>query len=499
MDALLQVNNVTKRFPGVVALDDVSLTLEPGKVHALVGENGAGKSTLVRILTGVHSPDAGQLVWKGKAFSRFTPEQVRELGIGVIYQESSLVPTLSVGENVFLGHLPGRAPGFVDWGHIQKGARELLTQLGTEVSPRARVNQLNTIDQRMVEVARSLSTRSDLLIMDEPTAALGAHEISILFNTIRKLRDRGVAVLYISHFLEEVFRVSDCITVLRDGRLVNTVSTADVTAEDIVYMMAGRRLDAASGGKSNVRDEVVLRVENLTRHNAFYSVSFELRAGEVLGLSGPVNSGRQALARALFGIQPADSGQVRVRERVLGRATPQQAMRLGLGLIPRERHKEGLIVDASLTRNIALPSLDRLARAGIMQAAREKQLAREYIERLGIKAKSAQQLVRYLSGGNQQKVVLSKWLAIAPHILILDEPTQGVDVASKEEIYHLITELAGQGIGILFISSEPGELARLCQRVLVMRRGQLVAELGGANLTSERIVQYVTGAGAAQA
>jgi ABC-type sugar transport system ATPase subunit len=294
-----------------------------------------------------------------------------------------------------------------------------------------------------------------------------------------------------------VFEVSDRITILRDGRVVNTLKTSETTASDVVYLMAGRRLDTEAQAKPEMSDRVLLHVDGLTRQSAFYDVSFELHAGEILGLTGPVNSGRMALAHALFGIQRAHSGQIRVDDRVLTRHQPRTAMRSGLGLIPRHRHKEGLIVNASIARNIGLPSLDRLARFGLVSGQREQELAQTYMERLAIKAKSAGQLVRFLSGGNQQKVVLSKWLALSPRVLILDEPTQGVDVAAKEEIYRLMLELAGQGIGILFISSEPGELARMCQRVMVMRRGRIVNTLRGADLESKRIIEHVTGAGKA--
>ncbi|MCC7161145.1 MAG: sugar ABC transporter ATP-binding protein [Anaerolineae bacterium] len=494
MSALLEVRNLTKRFPGVAALDNVSLALAPGEVHALVGENGAGKSTLVKILTGVHDADAGEILWKGGAVPALTPALGRALGISAIYQETSLIPNLSVAENIFLGRLPETAPTIVDWGALQRSAQEILSQLGTRVSPRERVSALNMIEQRMVEVARSLSSRSDLIIMDEPTAALGANEISVLFDTIRQLKARGVAILYISHFLEEVFQVADRVTVLRDGRRVNTVSTAETSAGEIVYMMAGRHLDLQTQITSTPQERVLLRADRLSRQNAFYDVSFTLHAGEILGLTGPMSSGRMALAHALFGIQPVTGGEIFVGGQGMSRMQPRKAMRSGMGLIPRHRHKEGLVVDASITRNISLPSLDRLSRAGVVQRKQELTLAQTFIERLGIKAKSAGQPVRELSGGNQQKVVLSKWMAISPQVLILDEPTQGVDVASKEEIYQLMVELAGQGVGILFISSEPGELARFCHRVMIMRRGRIVKTLEQDELNPARIVEQVTGA-----
>lgn len=493
--SVLEVRGLLKRFPGVVALDNVSLTIRQGEIHALMGENGAGKSTLAKILTGVYLPEAGEILWKGNPLAGLSPAQIRELGISAIYQESSLVPWLSVGENIYLGRLPARFSGLVDWRRLHDSCRQLLAQLDVGVAPNARVHRLSAINQRMVEVARSLSIQADLIIMDEPTAALSAHEIDILFDNIRSLRERGVAVLYISHFLEEVFEIADRISVLRDGRLVETVDIAETTPSDIVYMMVGRRLGTQMQSKVAPAPDVLLRIEGLTRQGAFYDVSFDLHAGEVLGLTGPVSSGKTALARALFGIDRGHSGRMRLRDQIVNYRLPADAIGHGLGLLPQNRRKEGLLLDASVVRNIALPSLNRLSKFGLVDKDQEKRLAQTYVERLAIKTSSLTQRVRYLSGGNQQKVVISKWLALSPQVLILDEPAQGIDVGAKEEIYSLVLELAGRGIGILYISSEPAELARLCHRVLIMRRGRIVSRLTHQDITRERIVEEVTGAG----
>jgi ABC-type sugar transport system ATPase subunit len=494
VSALLEVRGLVKRFPGVLALDGVSLSLQHGEVHALMGENGAGKSTLVKVLTGVYVPDAGEILWLDSTFRSLSPAQVGKLGISVIYQESSLIPRLSIAENVYLGRLPTRSRTLVDWRQLEDSCRQLLEQVDLDVAPMTPVHRLSSVDQRMVEVARSLSIHADLIIMDEPTAALSAHEIDVLFGRIRRLRERGVAVLYISHFLEEVFEISDRITVLRDGHLVATVQTAETTPAEVVFMMAGRRLSTEALPKAPPKPEILLRVDALTREGAFQDVSFELHAGEILGLAGPVGSGRTTLVRALFGIERPDAGRIWLGDRGVTRMRPADALQNGVGFVPEDRRGEGVLLDASVARNISLPSLNRLSHLGLVSWRDEVQLAQRYAAQLDIKTTSLSQRTRYLSGGNQQKVVISKWLALNPRVLILDEPTQGIDVATKEDIYQLISELSHNGVAILYASSEPTELARLCHRVLTMRRGCIVSTLAGDEIQRERIIEEVTGA-----
>jgi rhamnose transport system ATP-binding protein len=493
MTALVGLHGLSKSYGGVHALADVSFEIERGTVHALVGENGAGKSTLVKLLTGVIQPDAGALEIDGESLRIGDPQAAHRLGLVAMYQEPTVFPDLTVAENVFAGRHP-RGPGrTVDWRRMRAEAARILEDLGVELAPDTPVRGLGVADRQLLEIAKALSSSARLLIMDEPTAALSPNEVENLFATVRKLRDRGVAVVFISHRLEEVDAIADVVTVLRDGRHIATRPAAELTHGEIVRLMVGRSLDALFPKEEAEIGEVVLRVDGLRRRGVFSDVSFELRRGEIVGLAGFVGAGRSEVARAIFGIDHPDGGEIRIEGRRFRPRSPRAALRRGLAYLPEDRLQQGLVQPMSIAVNASMAVLPELTPVGFLQPWRERRLARRFIEQLRIKATSPTQTVRGLSGGNQQKVVLSKWLAAEPRILILDEPTHGVDVGTKADVHRTISHLATQGLTILLISSELPEVLGMSDRVLVMREGRLVAELSRAEATQERIIEAAAG------
>ena len=492
-DFLLKMRGIRKTFPGVVALDQVDFDLARGEVHILLGENGAGKSTLVKILSGAYAKDGGQIFFEGRLVEIKSPRHAQKLGISIIYQEFNLVPHLSVGANVFLGNEPQIYPGVIDQKKIFREAARLLNELGICLDPHTAVRDLSVAQQQMVEVAKALSLQAKILIMDEPTSALTETEIQELFATIRRLKAKGVAVIYISHRLNELFAIGDRVTVLRDGKYIATHSIAEVSAAQLIRLMADREVPEYFPKQKAKLGEELLRVEALNRGKQLRDISFSLRRGEVLGIAGLLGAGRTELARVIFGVDTIDSGRVFVKGQQVRIQSPADAIRLGIGFLTEDRKTQGLVMVLSLRENISLTSVEQLSRLGVMNVAAEKKLARRFIADLRIKATGLRQRVISLSGGNQQKVVLSKWLACESDILIFDEPTRGIDVGAKVEIYQLINRLTAQGRGIIMISSELPEILGMSDRILVMHQGRINGEFTSEEATQEKILSAALG------
>jgi rhamnose transport system ATP-binding protein len=491
---VLELRGVTKRFAGVQALQDVDLDLAAGEVHALVGENGAGKSMLVKILAGVHQPDGGTIRLRGEELSLNGPAAARDLGIAVMHQQPNLFPDLDVAENVFVGRLPRTWLGRVDWGQAHSATARLFARLGVPLKVAAPVRGLSVADQQVVEIAKALSIEASVLVMDEPTAALSSREVERLFATVRQLREHGVAVLFVNHRLEEVFALCDRVTVLRDGRHVITAPIGELTPAETIRHMVGRRLDSLFPKEPAEIGEVALRVSGLTRAGVFRDVSFEVRRGEIVALAGLVGAGRTEVARALFGLDRAEAGEVLIDGRRVEIGSPHEAMDRGLAYVPEDRHDQGLILDFSIAANVSLPVLGLISRLlGVIDRGRERALASEYSQKLQVRATGVDQLAAGLSGGNQQKVVIAKWLATKPTVLILDEPTRGIDIGAKAEVHRIISRLAAEGMAILLISSELPEVVAMADRVVVLQEGQVAASLSRAEATQERIMMAATG------
>jgi ribose transport system ATP-binding protein len=488
---ILQMRAIDKRFPGVHALADVSMDVVAGEVHALVGENGAGKSTLMKILAGVYQPDGGEIVYKGQPYEPRTPREAITAGIVTIYQELNLVSELSITENMFLGTELARGP-FLDRGAMHRRARELLARLHLDIDPRTVVSRLGVGQQQMVEVAKALLHEADVIIMDEPTASLSPREVDDLFQIVRELKGHGVATIFISHHLDEAFEIADRVTILRDGQLVATLPTRDLTRAELIALMVGRELAEHAPKKPVPAGAEILRVEGLTRLGVFEDVSFSARAGEVVGLAGLVGAGRTEVVRAIFGADPIDAGAIFIDGQEVRIRSPRDAIDRGIALLTEDRKGQGLILLFDVRENISLPVLDRLTRGPLTNEGRERDLAAGFIDRLAIKASSQQQLALNLSGGTQQKVVLSKWLAAQARVIIFDEPTRGIDVGAKAEIYAIINELAAQGNTIVMVSSELPEILAMSDRVLVMQGGRIRGELSRAEATQERIMALAT-------
>jgi ribose transport system ATP-binding protein len=490
---VLALHRIRKTYPGVVALDGVDLDLLAGEVHVLLGENGAGKSTLMKIISGAVSRDAGEIRVNGMPADVSTPRHAQALGIGIIYQEFNLIPHLTAGENIFLGREPALAPGVIDQRKLMREAQRQLDDLGVAIDARAIVSRLSVAEQQMIEVAKALSLDARVLIMDEPTSALTSQEITELFAAIRRLKARGVAIVYISHRMEELFAIGDRVTVLRDGRQVGTRRVGETSMTELVRMMVGRDLQEQYPKQRAAIGEEVLRVERLRRDGVLHDISFALRRGEVVGLAGLMGSGRTELARALFGADALDGGRVFVRGEERKISSPRVAIDLGLGFLTEDRKQQGLVLVLSVQENICLPCVGRWSRAGVVQSSREAAAAEQRISELRIKTPSPRQRVLNLSGGNQQKVVLAKWLCTEADILIFDEPTRGIDVGSKVEIYQLMNQLATRGAAILMISSELPEILGMSDRILVMHAGRITGEFTAAEATQEKLLAAALG------
>ncbi|WP_299742971.1 sugar ABC transporter ATP-binding protein [Devosia sp.] len=481
----VEMTNISKRFGGVHALRDVSVTVRSGEIHALLGENGAGKSTILKILRGVQAPDGGSIAIGDEAFERLTPQLARQKGIGMIFQEMSLVPTLTVAQNVFLASEPLTGAGLIDDNAMQRRSAGIFASMGVSINPAAIVSDLSTGQQQLTEIAKALSQNAAVLVLDEPTSALTAGEVDILFDLLRRLRAEGKAIVYVSHRMDEIFRIADHATVLRDGRLIDSRPITDYTLTTLIADIMGKETRDLSEftTASTAQDEVILRVENLSsklRHGG--NVSFSLRRGEVLGIAGLLGAGRSRLARMLFGLEPIAGGTITLRGHTTAIGSPQQATELGLALVPEDRRRQGLVLAHSIQRNIELPILKRLGSTPFVDQPKSRAATDELIKRLAIKVASREAPANSLSGGNQQKIVIGKWLATDPDILILDEPTAGIDIGSKGEVLRLVRELAAQGKSIIFISSELVELMAVSDRIAVMSGGRLVETIDKSDL-----------------
>ncbi len=487
------MRHIRKIFPGVVALDNVDLELHRGEVHVLLGENGAGKSTLVKILSGAYQKTSGQIIIDGSEIGIRSPRHAQQLGIGIIYQELNLIPQLTAADNISLGRESTFKSGFLNQQKMDQNADILLRELGIEVDIHCPVRELGVAQQQMVEVAKALSWKARILIMDEPTAALTREEIKVLFKTIRRLKKKGCAVIYISHRLEELFEIGDRVTVLRDGRYVGCHQIADVDQPQLIRLMVDRDLHDQLPKVKAERGPEVLRVEGLCRRDVLFDINFALYRGEVLGIAGLMGSGRTELARALFGIDPIDSGQLFIsgEQTIIG--SPREAIKQGMGFLTEDRKSEGLVMGLSVQENLCLASVERLSRLGLVDSKLERRAAAGYVQDLRIRTTGLQQPVMFLSGGNQQKVVLSKWLCCRADILIFDEPTRGIDVGSKVEIYQLLNRLTAEGVAVLMISSELPEIIGMSDRILVMNHGRIAGEFTAAEATQERIMEYALG------
>ncbi|MEO6001600.1 MAG: sugar ABC transporter ATP-binding protein [Opitutus sp.] len=490
---VLSLRGIRKAFPGVIALDGVDLDLAAGEVHILLGENGAGKSTLMKVISGAVRGDSGEILMQGEPVEIAGPRHAQALGIGIIYQEFNLIPHLTAGENILLGREPTIGAGIIDQRRLLSEAQKLLDGLGVAIDASTTVRHLSVAQQQMVEVAKALSLDARVLIMDEPTSALTEAEIAELFAAIRRLKARGVAIVYISHRMDELFAIGDCVTVLRDGRHVGTRRIGETSMAELVRLMVGRELHEHFPKQSAPLGKEALRVEGLNVRGVLHDISFSLMRGEVLGVAGLMGSGRTELARAIFGADRIDTGRIFVEGEEQRLGSPRAAIDAGIGFLTEDRKNQGLVLVLSVQDNICLPSVEVFANGGIMEVARERSAAAKNIADLRIKTPSAQQRVGHLSGGNQQKVVLAKWLCTDARILIFDEPTRGIDVGAKVEIYQLMNQLAAKGVGILMISSELPEILGMSDRILVMREGRLAGEFNAAEATQEKLLAAAIG------
>ena len=499
---VLQMHGIRKAFPGVQALDGVDFEVRPGEVMALMGENGAGKSTLIKILSGAHSADEGQVFIKGQQVKISSPKEAQDLGVAVIYQELNLAESVSIAENIFVGREFRNRFGFIDNKTMNTRAREWLETLHIDLDPRLMVRKIGIARKQMVEIAKALSLDASIIVMDEPTSSLPTatskptelNEVEVLLEMIKKLRDRGKAVIYISHRMGEVFRISDRITVLRDGKLVGVRNTAETNPDEVVAMMVGRKLEDLYGQRSEAPiGEKVLEVRGLNQAGRLYDINFDVRAGEILGLAGLIGAGRSETAMAVFGASKRDSGDILINNHPLAIKNPQSAIQAGIGYLPEDRKLQGLFLKMAIRLNISAADLSLVSSSGFLNANKERELSSLYVKQLNIRTPSIEQQARNLSGGNQQKVVIAKWLAVKPKVLILDEPTRGVDVGAKIEIYNLMHQMASQGMALVMISSELLELLGMSDRILVLREGRAMGELSRADATEEKIMTLATG------
>ncbi|WP_030441019.1 sugar ABC transporter ATP-binding protein [Actinoplanes subtropicus] len=504
--ALLEVHDVTKSFGAVAAVQGVSFPLYSGEAHALVGENGAGKSTIVKMLAGVHRPDTGTLRVNGADVDFAGPADAKAAGIAVIYQEPTLFPDLSVAENIAMGNQPLTRLRQIDRKAMHANADRLFARLGVHIDPTRPARGLSIADQQLVEIAKALNlpaaenprnnqmtSEARVLIMDEPTAALSGVEVERLFAVVRSLRDEGAAILFISHRFEEITELCERVTIMRDGKHVATELVADLTVDDMIRRMVGRDLSALFPKQDVTPGEVMLSVENLSREGIFRDISFEVRAGEIVALAGLVGAGRSEVMQAVFGVDPYDSGAVKIRGKRLKPGNPRAAMAAGMALVPEDRRQQGLIMDLSIERNITLPRARKLARLGLLFGGAEKRAAATWAEKLQTKLGKLSDAVGTLSGGNQQKVVLAKWLATAPQLLIVDEPTRGIDVGTKAEVHRLMSSLAADGLAVVMVSSELPEVLGMADRIVVLREGRVAATLTRAEATEESVMYAAMG------
>lgn len=491
---ILRMTEISRSFPGVKALDDVNLSLFKGEVLALLGENGAGKSTLMKILCGIVQPDSGDIRVNGEARSIDNPQMALSLGIGVVFQELSLADNLTVAQNLFVLDEPTKF-GFVDFRQMNRESAELLEELDFDVSPGATVGDLSVSQQQLVEIAKVLRRKPRILVMDEPTSALSNHEVEKLFRVIRRLREAGTGIIYISHKMDEIFQISDRVSVLRDGSWIGDRDTGSTNAAELISMMVGRDIESTFPERAAVPAgaPVILELRNATREGSYYDASFRLRGGEILGIYGLMGSGRTELAQGIYGLRPPKEGQILIDGKIVTITNPERALKHGIAYASEDRKREGLLLNNPITHNTTMASLGNISRYGFLSTREELRRTKASIKRFRTKTPSAQQRVENLSGGNQQKVVLSKCLETRPRILILDEPTRGIDIGAKSEIYRHMHHLANEGMGILMISSELPEILGVAHRVLVMRDNRIIAEVDPLTTTPSQIMAHITG------
>jgi ABC-type sugar transport system ATPase subunit len=489
----LSFQNITKRFPGVLALDGVSFEIERGSCHALIGENGAGKSTLGKILAGVYTADEGEILLEGRAIHAPTPLAARQLGIAMVHQELAFCPNLTVAENLCLGDLPGHL-GWLDRNRMREQARAMLAEIEVNMDVDLPISRLSTGQEQLVQIAAALGTRAQIIVMDEPTSSLSVKESENLFQLLAKLKQRGITIIYVSHRMEEIFRLCDRITVLRDGRHVATEPVAETNSDRVIQQMVGREVKQyTSQHLQRPLGDECLRVENLSSPGKFSNISFTLRAGEILGFAGLIGAGRSEVAQAIFGLDPAATGKVFVRGQELPLHSVTAALAAGIGLLPEDRKRLGLVLSMNCRENTSLTILSRLSNFGFVRRKEERALVQRYVDKLRVKTPSIEAPIAGLSGGNQQKIALAKWLARECGILIVDEPTRGVDVGAKAEIHHLLDELACQGLALLVISSELPEVINLSRRIIVMRQGVVAGELDRADFSQTNLMRLMAG------
>lgn len=491
---MIEMTGISKAFNGNTVLNNVEFEIAPGEIHALMGENGAGKSTLMKILTGIYTRDSGEIKIKGNPVEFKNPKEAEQAGIAVIHQELNILPDLTVAENLFLGNEKtfGKS-GILKTKEMNKAAKEVLLNLGLDVDVKTTARNLSVGKQQIVEIAKAISSNADVIIMDEPTAALTDREIETLFETIRALQAKGVSFVYISHRMEEIFAICDRITILRDGSYVGVRNIKETTFDEIVQMMVGRELGGRFPDRTSKIGDVKLVAKNLTRKGFFEDVSFELRKGEILGVAGLMGAGRTEVVQSLFGYKKLDSGELILDGKQVKINTPLDAIKLGFGFVTEDRKSEGLILDFSVKENLGITNFNKISKNGVVNNQKEKSLYDSMVKRLGVRTSGPDQTVKSLSGGNQQKIVIAKWLGIEPDILILDEPTRGVDVGAKKEIYSIVNTLAENGVSIIMISSELPEIIGMVDRVLVMHEGKITGEITKEEMTQEKIMHYATG------
>lgn len=492
MQAVLELKNITKEYPGVKALDHISMQFYPGEVHALMGENGAGKSTLIKTISGAVQPNAGRIYFEGTEYDHMTPALSKKLGIGVIYQEFNLVPELSIAENIFLGHKLKK--GFtIDRRLMNQKAEEIMKGFGIEIDVTGPVKNLTVAYQQLVEIAKTITGDVKVLIMDEPSAPLTTREIEAMFGIVHKLKEKGVSVIYISHRMEEIFRISDRVTIMRDGQYIGTKLTKDTSRPELINMMVGRTLEEQFPKADRTIGEVALEVKHLYTQSLLKDISFYVRKGEILGLAGLVGAGRTETARAIFGADTAAKGEIWINGKKVNISSPKDGIGEGIALIPEDRKKHGALLEMSVRENISFISIKNISKGSIVSRKKDKELSNQFIERLRIKTPSMEQLTGNLSGGNQQKVVLAKSLAGKSNIIIFDEPTRGIDVGAKQEIYVLMNQLAQEGMAIIMISSEMPELLGMSDRIVVMHEGEVTGELSKEEATQAKILDLASG------
>ena len=491
-EIILQMKAITKTFPGVKALDNVNFNLHQGEVHALLGENGAGKSTLMKVLNGIYQKNSGSIYLEGNQVEFKSPKEAQEAGLAIIHQELELIPYLTVAENIFLGREPKK--GFlVDFKRLNEKTEEIMNRLGVNIDPQSKINELNIGNQQMVEIAKALSQDANILVMDEPTSSLTPKEIEILFDLIERLTAEGISIIYISHRMEEIFQICDRVTVLRDGEYVGEVEIDETDEDELIKMMVGRKIEDRFPEIINNRSDKILEVKGLTVPDKVIDLSFAAYKGEVLGIAGLMGSGRTELAKSLYGLFNIEKGEIYFKGNRVNITSPKQAIEMGIYYLSEDRKGEGLVLDLSVQENISLSVLHELLQAGFINENQETKLADEYIDKLSIKTPHAKQLVKNLSGGNQQKVVISKLLTTEPEVVILDEPTRGIDVGAKAEIYDLINWLVEEGVAVILISSELPEILNLSHRVLVMNDRRIAGELDRKETNQEKIMKLATG------